>query len=118
MPICPACGAEYVEGVVVCADCQMALVDELPEPPEDVELIRWKKLIGVPNQVVATLLIGVLEGADIPIRFQENSLLVHGTLPSSTRADSWADLFVPEEEFDRADAIVEEVLSRVEEPKE
>lgn len=31
MAWCPKCRNEYVEGVVVCADCQVPLVDELPE---------------------------------------------------------------------------------------
>lgn len=31
MPWCPKCRDEYVEGVTVCADCGVALVDELPE---------------------------------------------------------------------------------------
>ncbi len=36
MPWCPKCRDEYVEGVTVCADCGVALVDELPEdtPPD------------------------------------------------------------------------------------
>lgn len=31
MAWCPKCRNEYVEGVAVCADCQVPLVDELPE---------------------------------------------------------------------------------------
>lgn len=31
MAWCPKCRNEYVEGVTVCADCQVPLVDELPE---------------------------------------------------------------------------------------
>ncbi|CAN5746730.1 hypothetical protein BH20ACT2_BH20ACT2_09770 [soil metagenome] len=32
---CPSCRAEYVAGVGVCADCDIALVDDAPLPPAD-----------------------------------------------------------------------------------
>ena len=31
MPFCPTCRAEYRKGIAECADCHVALVDELPE---------------------------------------------------------------------------------------
>lgn len=30
---CPECGAEYREGVVSCAECELRLVSELPPEP-------------------------------------------------------------------------------------
>ncbi len=35
MAFCPKCKAEYVEGVKVCADCGVELVDELPPEPDE-----------------------------------------------------------------------------------
>ena len=31
---CPRCHAEYIVGFTRCSDCDVALVDELPPPPE------------------------------------------------------------------------------------
>lgn len=35
MPWCPVCKNEYVEGKTHCPDCDVDLVDELPEEPEE-----------------------------------------------------------------------------------
>jgi hypothetical protein len=34
MPFCPNCKTEYQEGIKVCADCNIKLVDSLPEERE------------------------------------------------------------------------------------
>ena len=43
MPYCPECKTEYREGIKICSDCEIELVDALPEDVlpdfEDLELI-------------------------------------------------------------------------------
>jgi hypothetical protein len=69
---CPKCGAEYREGFCRCADCDVALVDSLPDPsPEDaaggegvaVDLVEVAR-----TQDGSLLLVykSLLDGAEIP----------------------------------------------------
>ena len=45
MPFCPECRSEYQDFVDRCADCEVALVAELP--PEETETTRWCEFIDV-----------------------------------------------------------------------
>ena len=37
---CPKCKNEYVDGITLCADCGVELVDELPEETDEVKPVR------------------------------------------------------------------------------
>lgn len=61
---CPACEAEYVEGVFLCPDCRVTLVTSLPPGPttEYVELVT---VFTTGNAVVLAMAKSVLEGSGI-----------------------------------------------------
>ena len=72
MMFCPKFGAEYREGFHRCADCDVELVDSLPEPPSEgaasdegvpVDLVEVAR-----TQDSSLLLVfkSLLDGADIP----------------------------------------------------
>jgi hypothetical protein len=45
MPFCPNCKVEYRSGITLCADCQVNLVESLPQPtPEEIEAANLYRL--------------------------------------------------------------------------
>ena len=72
MPYCPKCREEFQDWVTMCPDCGVSLVDILPEPPvpkpEPKEEPIKEPLVHVataPNEQVAMVWAGVLEGEGI-----------------------------------------------------
>jgi hypothetical protein len=57
---CPQCRMEYREGFVECSDCQIPLVDRLPEPGTPAD-----SLMDVPEEV---------DGGDLDVREGEDNL--------------------------------------------
>jgi hypothetical protein len=55
MPYCPDCQAEYQAGIAKCADCDVALVEKLPEG--EVEL---REVFRCTNQAAAQRICGVV----------------------------------------------------------
>lgn len=52
MPYCPECHDEYRPGFTRCVDCQVSLVDELPEPPKTDEATTAREATAEPPVVV------------------------------------------------------------------
>ncbi len=115
MRSCPACGAEYTEKAVVCSDCQGTLVDGPADvaSDDDVELVRWERVHGPPDQVAAVMLQGVLEAEDIPVRVEANTLAGYGPLFSSLKADSWGSILVPHEHMEEATRLIDDYLQSI-----
>ena len=115
MRSCPACGAEYTDKAVVCSDCQASLVDGPAAATLDsaVELVRWERVYGPPDQVAALMLQGVLEAEEIPVRVEVGTMAAYGALRSSLKADSWGELFVPAERAEEATRLIDEYLEGI-----
>jgi hypothetical protein len=74
---CPKCRAEYIEGVKICDDCGIALIDILPEENQRNEN-EYQKLAGVfttNNSIEANFIKSLLESNGI-ICFIDNEHLV------------------------------------------
>ena len=101
---CPSCGAEYVAGSTLCADCRVALVTEPPSGLDDddgdeeengdslVELGEWPKL-------QAQVLRRRLETANVPVMIEW----------TGGADDRRGVLLVPEEQSEFAAAVINEI---------
>ena len=66
MPFCPECRYEYVSGIVKCPDCNVALVNELPEEGGDPSEKEYIELHPLPGQIYAEMVKEALDNAGIP----------------------------------------------------
>lgn len=66
MPFCPNCDYEYIEGITICPDCGVRLVDEsLFEKPEEWTEKKWEVVFTSSKDYEVEMLKNNLESADI-----------------------------------------------------
>lgn len=65
MPICPNCEAEYNEGVTVCPDCDVELVDKKEFESHMIDPEDWETVYTCSEEYEAEMLKANLEGAGI-----------------------------------------------------
>ncbi|MCU7494520.1 MAG: DUF2007 domain-containing protein [Ignavibacteria bacterium] len=101
---CPNCKAEYREGFTRCADCQVDLVDKLPE--EDFELdtdIRFVEILRTLNLVDLAFIKSILDSEGIQYFIKGDIIQNINPLVDP------AVLMVREEEADRARELLKDV---------
>jgi predicted amidophosphoribosyltransferase len=66
---CPKCKAEYIPGITVCADCDVPLVDKLPEEKELPPKPPYKQLKALFNTAEIAVIKSILDDAKIDYYF-------------------------------------------------
>jgi len=81
---CPECKSEYVEGITVCADCEVPLVAVLPPEPDHTGE-GFVRIVSTYNAGDVAIIRSILEGTDISYYFQGKSFNDVGPLLEPTQ---------------------------------
>ena len=113
MPFCPNCKAEYNAGVKECSDCNVPLVQKLPEEPkEELGPIKYKLLRNLPSRLYAEMLKESLQNSGISAVIKGDDIgIMLGSY--STTSPVEISLWVPEEDWENADRIADGMLDHI-----
>jgi hypothetical protein len=102
MPYCPSCRSEYQPGVERCAECDVALVESLPddEPAELVEVFRAETRASA-ERVCAV----ILDGIECFVRERGSR-----AFPSVSMSAGLLFIAVPTDQADRAWQLLDEAV--------
>lgn len=80
---CPRCGSEYRAGIAHCAECEVDLVEELPEDHDEPELVA---ILATTDQALLATIRHALENARIPFTV--------GSVETASQSGDKVSLFV------------------------
>ncbi len=106
---CPKCRTQYIENIKECSDCQVPLVEELPEETP-LEKIKWVALIPLAGEVYAEMVEEILQKMDIPNFTKSDWATSAFNISSANLVGAKVTIFVPEENRDEAAQLIEELL--------
>ena len=107
MPVCPKCRNEYLEGVVECPDCGVALVDRL-DRPENVEAVE---IYACASRLEAEHLKAILDDGGVRCRLR---IIESSSFPTDGGAMSDVHLVIDERDYKAARAIIQKALDNKE----
>lgn len=110
---CPECGYEYKEGIRVCPDCGVGLVDGLSEDEDDGRPDGWfVPLPNLPGRVYAEMVKAVLDARGIPCYIRAEGVgdayQFSGTTPRGG-----VRLYVPEDRLEECMQIQHGMLDHI-----
>ena len=66
---CPDCKSEFIEGIEVCPECVVNLIDELPPEPKP-EFVDFQEVLATYNPADIALLKSILDSEEITYFFK------------------------------------------------
>ncbi|HEX9654776.1 MAG TPA: DUF2007 domain-containing protein [bacterium] len=111
MPFCPHCKDEYVAGIKLCVECQLELVDQLPE--EVHPNIKWAPLHPLPGPVYGEMVKEALEREGIPCLIQKDFLTSAYGAQGTGAGGLETILLVPEDRVSESEAILSQMLDHI-----
>ncbi|MFH0931204.1 MAG: DUF2007 domain-containing protein [Candidatus Zixiibacteriota bacterium] len=114
MPYCPKCKTEYNPGIEKCSDCDLPLVEKLPEETfkETFKDIKYILLRNLPSRLYAEMLKESLQNSGISSIIKGDDIgIMLGSY--STTSPVEVSLWVPEEDWEKANQIADEMLNHI-----
>jgi hypothetical protein len=106
--ICPECHTEYIEGIHICADCKVSLVDETPLE-EPLKRIKWIALKTVDGKIYAEMVAEILEQKNIPNYIKSDWISSAFNISGANLVGSKVTIYVPEPNYDAAEKLLKEI---------
>ena len=66
---CPQCKSEFIEGIEICPECDVNLVDDLPPDPEP-KFVDFEEVLATYNPADIALLKSILDSEDVTYFFK------------------------------------------------
>jgi hypothetical protein len=111
--VCPKCKSDYIDGIYTCSDCNVPLVDFLPQTEEpskrQFDDVTFVSVYTPLNSQEVSIIKMIMEREGIPYHVKNDRL--HGAVLYSIQGPGKMELFVPEEYAERVVALLNDELA-------